>query len=350
MHASRAVTMAIGVLVFATSSAVAADPTPGEMVEVVCKASPDQKYSCYVPKAYDGDKAWPILYCFSPNANGDSFVERYRDVCEERGWIVVGSMNSKNGPWAPIKAAIDAMWADTGERFNLSTTMRYASGFSGGSRVSFAVAAQHPTFIGGVIGIGAGLPDAKAPRPGLATFLTCGTGDPNKAELDPLFEQLKKAGNPVRYENFDGGHDMPPTELMEKAVRWLDDIAPEKKAQQFRAALDEVLALEKEEPVAAWRALVELLDGTSDTRKDLAKEATATRKRLERLPDVKPEVAARKLYVAAVGWLEKNAERVKKFPAARQQAVKKFRAVVTKFPDTAAGEAAGARVEALEAQ
>ena len=135
-------TIAAVAIVTALSPALAADPVPGEMVEVVCKASPDQKYSCYVPKAYDAARKWPILYCFSPNANGDSFVQRYSKVCEERGWIVVGSMNSKNGPWAPIKAAIDAMWADTGERFNLSDTMRYASGFSGGSRVSFAVADQ----------------------------------------------------------------------------------------------------------------------------------------------------------------------------------------------------------------
>ena len=66
-------------------------------------------------------------------------------------------MNSRNGPWGPIKEAIDAMWADTEARFSLSKSMRYASGFSGGARVSFGLASQKPEFISGVIAIGAGL-------------------------------------------------------------------------------------------------------------------------------------------------------------------------------------------------
>ena len=70
--------------------ALAAEPPPGKVTMVTCKANPDQRYSCYVPKAYTPEREWPILYCFSPNATGDAFVTRYREACEERGWIVVG--------------------------------------------------------------------------------------------------------------------------------------------------------------------------------------------------------------------------------------------------------------------
>jgi hypothetical protein len=57
-------------------------------------------------------------------------------------------MNSQNGPWEPIQAAMDAVWADTEARFKLSTTRRYASGFSGGSRVSFALAEMKEKYPG----------------------------------------------------------------------------------------------------------------------------------------------------------------------------------------------------------
>ena len=182
----------------AAAPVLASEPAPGKTATVTCRGAPDQKYACYLPSAYTPKKAWPILYCFSPNAAGGSFVSRYRKVCEERGWIVVGSMNSRNGPWAPIQAAIDAIWADTKARFMLSKTMRYASGFSGGARVSFALAEMKAEHIAGVIAIGAGLHSrGKMPAKKLACFLTCGETDPNKRELDPLFDRLKKAGNPV---------------------------------------------------------------------------------------------------------------------------------------------------------
>ena len=42
-------------------------------------------------------------------------------------------------------------------------------------------------------------------------------------------KRLKEAGNPVRYENFPGGHVMPTVDLMEEAVRWMDDQAVERK-------------------------------------------------------------------------------------------------------------------------
>ena len=46
---------------------------PGQTEVVTCKDDPAQKYACYVPKAYHKAKKWPILYCYSPNAQGGYF-------------------------------------------------------------------------------------------------------------------------------------------------------------------------------------------------------------------------------------------------------------------------------------
>ncbi|MHC5010482.1 MAG: hypothetical protein ACYTG6_05950 [Planctomycetota bacterium] len=337
----------IPVLLLWAQPAWAEEPAPGRTVEVVCKADPEQSYSCYLPQAYDADETWPILYCFSPNARGDAFVQRYREVCEELGWIVVGSMNSRNGPWAPIETAIRALWKDTEERFSLSPRMRYASGFSGGARVSFAVAGMHEAYIAGVIAIGAGLPDRRAPREGLAVFLTCGTADPNKAELDPLFERLKEAGNPVAYENFDGGHVMPSIDLMAKAVRWMDEQAVERRQARFREGVAEATRLAEAGAVLeAWQALVTTLD-TYPLVREGRREAESLRRQLERDPAVRRELKAQQELDTAVAWLERNRERVEAYDNPRDQAVRKFQRVIDRYPDTRAAAEAAVHVSRL---
>lgn len=344
----RAFLSVVIAVVSLTSPTEAGEPAPGSVVEVTCKEAPDQRYSCYLPRAYDEKKAWPILYCFSPNARGDLFVNRYRAVCERRGWIVVGSLNSRNGPWPPIAAAINAMWADTEARFRLSRNMRYASGFSGGARVSFSVASQHSDAVAGVIAIGAGLPGREMPSAELAVYLTCGNDDFNKKELDPLSARLKTAGNPMRYKNFEGAHVMPPVAILEEAVEWLDDLAPERQQERFRAGLTDVRALQDQgKPVDAWATLGDLLQKYPDVKG--RKEGTRLMKALERDPAVKREVMADKALRKVAVWLEKNATRVKGFKHVHAQAVKKLETIVKKHGGTRAAERARQRLEALPA-
>jgi len=171
----------------------------------------------------------------------------------------------------------------------------------------------------------------------------CGETDPNKRELDPLSKKFEEEGRPVHYENFPGGHVMPPTELMVRAVEWMDDQAVERKAERFAAAIE---AAKKHtgdgEPVKAWITLVEIIKAQPDQKAGM-KEAERLRKKLERDPAVKPEAAALKKLTAAEKFVTKNADRITKSKSVRAQAVKKLEAVGEKYPDTwAAGKAAAA--------
>lgn len=194
---------------------------PGQVETVKCQADPAQTYACYVPKAYHKAKKWPILYCYSPNAEGGYFADFYKDVCEEVGWIVVGSNNSRNGPGEPIMAAMKAMWADTHARFNLDDKRIFASGFSGGARVSFWMSSQYPENFAGVIAIGAGTSDGKVAPKGMAVWLMCGETDFNLKELEALDAKLKGEGWKYARKTFPGAHTMPPKELGGDAVRWM---------------------------------------------------------------------------------------------------------------------------------
>jgi len=201
---------------------------PGKTEVVKCAADPAQNYACYVPKAYNKARKWPILYCYSPNAQGGFFVDLYRDVCEEVGWIVVGSNNSQNGPGEPILAAMKAMWADTHAKFSIDDKRVFASGFSGGARVSFWMSNVYSENFAGVIAIGAGLPpDGKLGAKGMAIWLMCGEQDPNLKELEPLEGKLKGDGYKVVRRTFPGGHTVPGKDLASEAVRW---VAKEKPA------------------------------------------------------------------------------------------------------------------------
>jgi dienelactone hydrolase len=251
---------------------------PGKVETLECKADPAQKYVCYLPKAYTPLRKWPILYCFSPNADGASFVRLYKDVAEEVGWIVAASNNSRNGPWEPIQAAISALWADTHARFSLDDKRVFASGFSGGARVSFAMSKLYPEAFAGVLAIGAGLDDGKPPGKGVAVWLVCGETDFNLKELEALDARLKSGGYRYARKTFPGGHTLPPPELAAESVRWMAREKPprvkpnpSKAKESFEAGVKALEAKSYKKAIAAFGAAAQLGDDAilSDSRAKL---------------------------------------------------------------------------------
>jgi dienelactone hydrolase len=228
-------------IVFGMWCAVAAgdEPKPGQVTTVTCKHDSEQTYDCYLPAKYTSSKKWPILYCFSPNANGRGFVTHYKDVCERHGWIVVASNNAKNGPWEPIKAAMDAMWKDTQARFPTNPTRCYSTGWSGGSGVAFNLAVNHPQNFAGVIPIATGtgweqiLP--KLPKHVSVYFIM---GDKDSADYVKMkARELAERGHKTEVKIFSGGHVWPKKEVVEGAVDWLEKISLKPTAAKQAEAL-----------------------------------------------------------------------------------------------------------------
>jgi hypothetical protein len=221
---------------------------------VVTAHDPGQSYALYLPKKYDPRRKWPILYGFSPygRGTGNVPVKLFQQAAEKYGWIVVGSNNSRNGPWPPIAKAVNAMMKDTAARFSIDPARRYATGFSGGARVAFHLACHTKPQFAGVIPIGAGMMgNQKRPGGDLAVYAVCGQRDVNHAEL--LILRRRLAGwklRHVRLSNFDGGHTWPPAESCAPAVRYMELLRLCNLAQQRSAADDrlllELLAAERE--------------------------------------------------------------------------------------------------------
>ena len=192
-----------------------------ERIEALNDAS--QSYSLYLPSNYTPDRKWPVLYAFDPGARGRVPVERFKEAAEKYGWIVLGSNNSRNGPWNVVVNAWNAMLMDSHQRFAIDDERMYAAGFSGGARAAIRIAARCKC-LAGVMANGAGFPSDLAPSPQMhfAFFGAAGVDDFNYPELKSLVEPLSNAGIIHRVQTFAGRHEWPPVSVATAAVEWME--------------------------------------------------------------------------------------------------------------------------------
>src|SRR5690242_4140222 len=196
----------------------------GQIVErVEALSDSSQTYALYLPSTYTPDRKWPILYAFDPGARGRAPVDRFKEAAEKYGWIVVGSNNSRNGPWKLVVSAWNAMLTDTHQRFAIDDERMYATGFSGGARAAVSIAVGCKC-LAGVIANGAGFPPDLAPSPEMhfVFFGAAGVDDFNYAELKSLQEPLTKAGIAHRVQTFAGRHEWPPVSVATASVEWME--------------------------------------------------------------------------------------------------------------------------------
>ncbi|MFY9608323.1 MAG: hypothetical protein WAU45_06870 [Blastocatellia bacterium] len=212
-------------LVAYPSSARAEDLPTGRIIEkVACRADATLSYALYVPSNYDSKKKWPVLFAFDPGARGLVPVEHFKDAAETYGYIVAGSNDSRNGPWAPSVKAITAMWNDVLERFAIDQRRVYLAGFSGGARVACHLGNALKGQIAGVIACSGGFPPETAPTQSMpfVFFGTAGVEDFNYVEMRQLDRTLDELGQTHRVDIFEGGHAWPPSELCTRAVEWME--------------------------------------------------------------------------------------------------------------------------------
>jgi hypothetical protein len=206
------------------------NPAPGRTISLVCAHDRNQRYVCYLPSKYAPGKKWPILYCFSPSANGMSIVNLYRNVCEKNGWIAVGSNNARNGPGGPIATAIEAMWKDTHSRFKIDDGLCYSTGFSGGGTMAFTMAQKYSDHFAGVIPMATGnwMGYNFSLRREISVYYIVGSNDGAEA-VKSQAQALKSRGHKTEVKVFPGGHVLPPVSVCEDAVCWQVQQAPVKK-------------------------------------------------------------------------------------------------------------------------
>ena len=197
----------------------------GRVLErVATLKDPSQTYALYLPSNYTPERPWPVLYCFDPSARGAVPVKLFSEAAERFGWVVVGSNNSRNGPFKVALDAAGRMIEDAQTRLSLDGRRVYAAGFSGGARQSILIDQLCRNCLAGVIAAGGGYPPNSKPAAPVtfALFGVAGTDDFNFPEMKTLDATLARLGAAHRFESFDGGHAWPTPELATAAVEWME--------------------------------------------------------------------------------------------------------------------------------
>ncbi len=231
-------------------------PLPrGELVpSVTCLKDPEFSYALYLPSSYDPQREWPVIFAFSPGADGATPVRLLQDAAEQYGYIVIGSNDSRNGPWEPIHAAQRALRREAKARFTIHPRRSYATGFSGGSRAALSLALRHPRDFAGVISVGAVFTYAE-PLPGrskLAVYGLVGDADIACPEHLQAERELPEHGFTCWQEVFPGRHQWPAPAKYREAVEFMQIAAMRRKLIPLDEAFIKRIASER---LAAARVL-----------------------------------------------------------------------------------------------
>jgi len=228
----------------------------GKIIDtVVCKEDPDKSYALFLPSAYTPEKEWPILYALDPAARGHIPVELFLSAAEEYNYILVGSNDSRNGPWQHTIQSLIVLWNETNERFAIDKKRIYVAGFSGGARAAsiFSRVIMHP--VAGIIACGAGLAKSliKPEQIHPAYYLgIVGMEDFNHREMAILNDQLGQQEVAHRLIIHEGGHDWPPAKTCLRAIEWLEIIGMQK---NIRPEDDELIRKIYEKELVEARSL-----------------------------------------------------------------------------------------------
>jgi dienelactone hydrolase len=237
-----------------------------------------------------------VIFAFDPGARGRVGVERFQAAAEKYGYIVAGSLNSRNGPWEPSVMAARAMMGDLERRFSIDPKRMYTAGQSGGARVAMQIALDSSE-IAGVFASSAGFPDDVPKTVPFAIFGKTAADDFNYLELRALDRVV---ATPHRVVITDGGHAWMSSEVAIEAVEWMEVQAIKSgrrpRDQQlldrvFDARLADVNAQKDGlKKLLALDSLVADFQGLSDVSK-LAERAAALRNQ----QDVKRDIAEDRL-------------------------------------------------------
>lgn len=184
-------------------------------------------YAVRLPSNYNKRKKFPVLFCFDPGGNGRDAARHFREAADKHNWIVVGSLDSKNGPWEPIFKAHEAMLKDIPKRFSVDTHQFYAAGLSGGAKSAYVIAYKNPTKFKGIIACASAYDERAFGGSGnlsskIAVCHTAGKGDFNLEYIREAHKKLQSIGAKSKLVEFDGGHEWPPPEIISDALNWIE--------------------------------------------------------------------------------------------------------------------------------
>ncbi len=187
----------------------------------------------YLPAGYEPGRTWPLVVMLH-GAGGDprGGLDPFLRLADERGLILLAPA-SRDHTWDVIRAgygpdvrAVDQALGRAFSRYNVDRSRLAIAGFSDGASYALSLGMANGDLFTHVIAFSPGFAAPGTRRGGPERprlFITHGRSD-NVLPIDgtsrPIVRNVEREGYHVSYQEFDGGHFVPP-ELAEEAVRWL---------------------------------------------------------------------------------------------------------------------------------
>jgi len=187
---------------------------------IAVKDSISESFSLYLPSSFELDKNWPILFVFDMAGRGKQTIRMFKEAAEKQGYILASSNNVNDTLTTSQNILI------TGRMFNhiisllpIQKDRTYSAGFDSGARFASVL----PIFVKGIAGVissGAGYPNMEIlDSNNLFQFIGI-VGKEDYAYPEMLIGKsvLGRLKFPNHLLVFNGGHEWPKTQYLEKAL------------------------------------------------------------------------------------------------------------------------------------
>jgi phospholipase/carboxylesterase len=183
----------------------------------------------YVPGGYDPARPAPlVLMLHGAGGIAQHSITRLMQVAEEETLILLAPDSRRQtwdvlyGEYGPDIDFIERALSRTFEQYAVDARYVAVEGFSDGASYALSVGITNGDLFTHIIAFSPGFMAPAAVRGAPRCFITHGLGDavlPIDRCSRRIVPQLKSAGFPVEYREFDGPHIVPP-DLIREAVDW----------------------------------------------------------------------------------------------------------------------------------
>ncbi|MFN4260343.1 MAG: trypsin-like peptidase domain-containing protein [Gemmataceae bacterium] len=195
-------------------------------------AARDQEYWLYVPDNYDPNIAHALVIWLHPAnkfKDADTFVNTWKQYCEDRHIIAIGPQSTNEDGWLPSESDfIRGAAREVMEQYTVDPQRVVVHGMGLGGQMAYYLGFQDRSLIRGVAVTGAVLtrdPKENVATQRLAFFVVAGGKDPLAKDIADSRDKLAAEKFPVTYREIpEMGHQYLDRPTLEELVRWIDSL------------------------------------------------------------------------------------------------------------------------------
>jgi len=201
----------------------------GTVVKYTTDGEHALSYHCYYPQNHAYQTNLPLLILFAPTGRGRNIMNYFKPVGDAHDWIIVGCDGFKNG----LDDDIGRKWFEEvlphiEQNITHDSGELYMGGMSGGASRAYHYSAYFDRPWKGIVACGGWLGGSEYEgleyRRKMAVAMINGNND-NGANgwVERDKSELGGRGCKVKLFQFDGGHVLPPSDVLIEAVEWIID-------------------------------------------------------------------------------------------------------------------------------